>query len=134
MNQPRQGISSLMESKRRDFVHLWHRFPVMSVSELARRLEVSRPTVYSMIRELEARGDVRGDICDGTSVRLLFASREDYSDCVEAAFEYFALKDARYRRLRNSKTGDIDVPALTRRIRELTQSLQVSRRGKKKRR
>ena len=50
--------------RQRAFIQLWHRHPDMSVVELARRSELSRPTCYRIIRLLEERGDIRGRICN----------------------------------------------------------------------
>lgn len=44
------------------FMDLWHSYPDMSVSELARRSGISRPTVYSLFKKLARRGDVRGSV------------------------------------------------------------------------
>ena len=44
------------------FMDLWHNYPDMSVSELARRSDISRPTVYKLLRKLRHRGDIRGSV------------------------------------------------------------------------
>ena len=48
--------------KQARFMSLWHRYPDMTVSELARRSELSRPTVYKLFKKLARRGDVRGSV------------------------------------------------------------------------
>ena len=48
--------------KQARFVGLWHQYPDMSVSELARRSGISRPTAYKILKKLSRRGDVRGSV------------------------------------------------------------------------
>ena len=48
------------------FIRLWHRFPGMHLTELSRQSKLSRPTCYKLVERLQARGDIRGEKCDGT--------------------------------------------------------------------
>ena len=50
--------------QQRLFIQLWHRHPAMPITELSRQARISRPTCYKLIKLLEARGDVRGEICN----------------------------------------------------------------------
>ena len=45
-----------------EFIRLWNRNVVMSVSQLARMAGISRPTAYRILHLLERRGDVRGGL------------------------------------------------------------------------
>lgn len=47
--------------KQARFIALWHRNVVMSVSQLARLSDISRPTAYKILKKLARRGDVRGE-------------------------------------------------------------------------
>ena len=54
--------------KQEKFIVKWHQFPKMNIAQLSRLASISRPTAYRLVRLLEARGDVRGEICEGTPV------------------------------------------------------------------
>lgn len=122
----------LPEDNHRHFIELWHRHPKMNITELCRRVGISRPTAYKLIKGLKARGDVRGKLCNGLSVTsvLVSADRLHFSDlshhnrldllrvirsheeCIAAAFKLLCASDSSLRRYRN-EDGEIDVHALT---------------------
>ena len=47
-----------------EFIRLWHRNVIMSVSQLSRMAGISRPTAYRILGLLKRRGDVRGERYD----------------------------------------------------------------------
>lgn len=50
------------------FIVKWHQFPRLGVAALSRLACISRPTAYRLIRLLEKRGDVRGEVCEGSPI------------------------------------------------------------------
>lgn len=44
------------------FIKLWRRNVTMSISQLARLSDISRPTAYKILTKLRLRGDVRGEV------------------------------------------------------------------------
>ena len=118
-------------SIQRMFIQLWHQHPRMTVVELARRSKLSRPTCYKLIKLLEERGDIRGQVKDGEpflpEVRVLFADtvndlshmrRVDllhtidvHEAFVREALTFLSSSDASFKRFRNDK-GEVDLSKL----------------------
>lgn len=116
----------------RAFISLWHNKPHMSIVELARQSELSRPTCYRIIELLEQRGDIRGQVINGEPVasRVRVSQSSSAGDIshyrrvdlvrvitmheafVKEVFRYLCLQDEAFRKYRNDD-GDIDLPALT---------------------
>ena len=115
------------------FIKHWHGSRV-SVSELARRVGISRPSCYKLIDKLEARGDIRGEICNGEPVSmrvvqvegdLTYATRRDllrklrdYNEFAKAAMSYVAAFDADFVGAleEGSETDGVDLQKLTDRL------------------
>ena len=115
------------------FIKHWHGSRV-GVSELARRVGISRPSCYKLIDKLEARGDVRGEICNGEPVStrvvqvegdLSYATRRDllrklrdYNEFAKAVMSYVAAFDAEFIGAleEGSETDGVDLRKLTDRL------------------
>lgn len=113
------------------FIGLWHRHPNMTMVELARRSKLSRPTCYKLVKLLQARGDVRGEVIDGAPVAghvlvskvgrvrdLSHYRRVDllreltlHEDYVNTSFALLCKGDSALKRHRND-AGEIDLQAL----------------------
>ena len=52
----------------RAFVIAWHENPYDTIAELSASCRLSRPTCYKLQALLRARGDVRGEVIDGSPV------------------------------------------------------------------
>ena len=116
-------------SIQRLFIQLYHQHPRMTVVELARRSKLSRPTCYKLIRLLEERGDIRGQLCNGEpflpEVRVLKSAgdlshmrRVDllhvidvHEEYVKSSLTYLCGLDKSFREFRNDK-GEVNMVKL----------------------
>lgn len=112
--------------RQKSFIDLWHRNPRMTVTELARKSGLSRPTCYKLIRLLRERGDERGCIRDGERIAresagavgtagLAHYRRADllrvitqHEEYVNETLSYLCGLDASFKRFRKSN-GEVDV-------------------------
>ena len=119
-------------SVQRLVIQLWHQHPQMTVVELARRSKLSRPTIYRLIKLMEQRGDIRGQVRNGEpflpDVKVLFSDtvgdlshmrRVDllhvidvHGEYLKESLSYLIGTDASFKRFRNDK-GEVDVAKLS---------------------